>query len=127
MTDHNGAHGLTTDFGLTARAFDLPGIRDIGLPCYAAAVTPNSPAKNGPGTAGLPIVLAGVAVGPSDIVVGDEDGVVVVPHAEIAATIESLEAVRAAEATLLAKVQGGLTVPDNIKAMAASGRFIEVA
>jgi 4-hydroxy-4-methyl-2-oxoglutarate aldolase len=122
MLKNKGAVAFVTDGAVR----DLPGIRDVALPCYAAAVTPNSPAKNGPGTAGLPIVLAGVAVGPGDIVVGDEDGVVVVPHARIAATIEQLETVKDAEATLLAKVQGGLTVPDTIKAMASAGRFIEV-
>ncbi len=122
MLKNKGAVAFVTDGAVR----DLPGIRDVGLPCYAAGVTPNSPAKNGPGTAGQPIVLAGVAVGPGDIVVGDEDGVVVVPHALIPATIERLEAVKAAEAELLAKVQGGLTVPDTIEAMAAAGRFVEV-
>ena len=105
---------------------DLPGIRDVGLPCYAAGVTPNSPAKNGPGTAGLPVVVAGVTVGPGDIVVGDEDGVVVVPHARIAEVIERLEVVKAAEAEMLARVQGGQTVPELIKALVEAGRFREV-
>lgn len=119
MLKNKGAVGFVTDGAVR----DLPGIRDVGLPCYAAGVTPNSPAKNGPGTVGLPIVLAGIQVGPGDIVVGDEDGVVVVPHAQIPATIERLAAVKAAEADLLAKVQGGLTVPDGIRAMADSGKF----
>ncbi len=122
MLKNKGVVAFVTDGAVR----DLPGIRDVGMPCYAAAVTPNSPAKNGPGTAGLPIVLAGVAVGPGDIVVGDEDGVVVVPQALIPATIAQLEAVKEAEATLLAQVRGGLTVPDNIKAMAAAGRFVEL-
>lgn len=122
MLKNKGAVAFVTDGAVR----DLPGIRDVGLPCYAAGVTPNSPAKNGPGTAGLPIVIAGVAVGPGDIVVGDEDGVVVVPYARIAATLEQLQVVRDAEAVMLAKVQAGLTVPDTIKAMAAAGRFVEV-
>jgi 4-hydroxy-4-methyl-2-oxoglutarate aldolase len=122
MLKNKGCVGFVTDGAVR----DLPGIRDVGLPCYATAVTPNSPAKSGPGTVGLPVVVGGVTVGPGDIVVGDEDGVVVVPKALIEATIERLEAVRAAEAAMLAKVQGGLTLPDSIKAMAAAGRFLEV-
>ena len=60
---------------------DIPGLRAVGLPCFAAGVTPNSPVRSGPGTVGLPTVVGGVAVGPGDIVVGDQDGVVVVPFA----------------------------------------------
>ena len=122
MLQNKGCVGFVTDGAVR----DLQGIRDVGLPCYATAVTPNSPAKSGPGTVGLPVVVGGVTVGPGDIVVGDEDGVVVVPKALIARTIERLEAVKAAEATMLAKVQGGLTLPESIEAMAAAGRFLEL-
>lgn len=122
MLKNKGCVGFVTDGAVR----DLPGIRDVGLPCYATAVTPNSPAKSGPGTVGLPVVVGGVTVGPGDIVVGDEDGVVVVPKALIRVTIERLDAVKAAEAAMLAKVQGGLTLPESIEAMAASGRFLEV-
>ena len=122
MLKNKGCVGFVTDGAVR----DLPGIRDVGLPCYATAVTPNSPAKNGPGSVGLPVVVGGVTVGPGDIVVGDEDGVVVVPHALIGRTIDRLKAVQAAEAKLLAEVGAGLTVPPSIEAMAAAGRFVEV-
>src|SRR5262249_6605864 len=39
---------------------DIAGIRDVGLPCFAAGVSPNSPARNGPGTVGLPVVIGGI-------------------------------------------------------------------
>ena len=105
---------------------DVVGIRAVGLPCFAAGLTPNSPARNGPGTVGLSAVVGGVTVGPGDIVLGDEDGVVVVPHALIDATIERLAAVRAAEASLEAKVKGGLEVPDFIRTLFENGRFIDI-
>jgi 4-hydroxy-4-methyl-2-oxoglutarate aldolase len=105
---------------------DVVGIRAVGLPCYAAGVTPNSPARNGPGSVGLPVVVGGVAVGPGDIVIGDEDGVVVVSFARIDQTIERLAAVRAAEAALDARVKAGLGVPDFIRALIDGGRFREV-
>lgn len=87
---------------------DLPGIRAVGLPCFAVGVTPNSPARVGPGTVGFPVVVGGVAVSSGDIVVGDQDGVVVVPFDQIDAVITRLVAVRAAEAELDAKVRAGL-------------------
>ena len=55
---------------------DIPGIRGVGLPCFAVGVTPNSPAREGPGTVGFPVSLAGVVVATGDIVAGDQDGVV---------------------------------------------------
>jgi 4-hydroxy-4-methyl-2-oxoglutarate aldolase len=50
----------------------------------------------------------------------------VVPFKQIAATIERLEGVKAAEADFEAKVKGGLKVPTFIQAMVDSGKFLEV-
>lgn len=105
---------------------DLQGIRSVGLPCYAAGVTPNSPARNGPGTVGLPLVVGGVAVGGGDIVIGDEDGVVIVPMARIEQTLARLPIVRAAEADLDAKVKAGLEIPPFIQSLIDAGRFTDV-
>ena len=107
-------------------ARDVPGIRAVGLPCYAAGITPNSPARNGPGTVGLPVVVAGVAVNAGDIVIGDQDGVVIVPAHMIEQTIERLPAIRAAEADLDAKVKAGLDVPAFIEDLIDAGRFTDV-
>ena len=85
------------------------------MPCFAVGVTPNSPAREGPGTVGFPIVVAGVAVATGDIVVGDQDGVVVVPFDRIDEVIGGLEKVRAAEAELDAKVKAGLRLPPFLK------------
>ena len=78
MARNRGVAGLVTD-GLVR---DLVGILDVDIPVYCAGLTANSPARNGPGTVGLPIVLGGVRVDSGDIVVGDRDGVVIVPLAE---------------------------------------------
>jgi 4-hydroxy-4-methyl-2-oxoglutarate aldolase len=102
---------------------DIAGIRAVGLPCYAAAVTPNSPARHGPGTIGFGIVCGGVTIGSGDIVVGDEDGVVVVPFARIDETIARLAAVKTAEADLEAKVKGGLKMPHLLQALIDGGKF----
>ncbi len=98
---------------------DKDGLDQVGLPVFAAAVTPDSCAKSGPGTAGLPVVCGGVAVSPGDIVVGDRDGVVVIPQARIAEVLASLERVLAAEGAILAKVSDGLKDPPAIAALAA--------
>lgn len=101
---------------------DIPGIWEVGLPCFATGVTPNSPVKNGPGTVNLPIVLAGASVGPGDVVIGDADGVVVIPFEKIDVVIARLEKVRAAEAAMVARVAEGLGVPDWVQTLHADGR-----
>jgi len=90
---------------------DIPGLREVGLPCFALGVTPNSPAREGPGTVGFPLVLAGAAIATGDILVGDQDGVVVVPFERIDEVLVRLDAVRTAEAELEAKVKAGLRLP----------------
>lgn len=104
MARNSGAAGFVTDGCVR----DIPGIRQVGIPCFAAGVTPNSPAREGPGTVGFPVVIAGVSVATGDIVAGDQDGVVVVPFEQIDVCIERLVRVRAAEAELDAKVKAGL-------------------
>lgn len=111
MARNGGAIGFVTDGCVR----DIPGIRAVGLPCFAVGVTPNSPAREGPGTVGYPIVLGGMAVASGDVLVGDQDGVVVVPFETIDAVIARLDAVRAAEADLDAKVKAGLKLPPFLK------------
>ncbi|BBB89882.1 MAG TPA: PilZ domain-containing protein [Methylomusa anaerophila] len=59
-------------------------IRDIGalkktdMPIYAAGVTPAGPYKDAPGEINVPVDCGGVLVHPGDILVGDEDGIVVI-------------------------------------------------
>jgi regulator of RNase E activity RraA len=122
MAKNRGMVGLVTD-GLIR---DLAGIRGTGLPVYCAGVSTNSPARNGPGTVGLPVVVGSIRIESGDIVVGDRDGVVVVPLSQADAVIAGLQDVRAAEMALDAKVKGGLQVPDFIEHLFASGRIEEI-
>jgi 4-hydroxy-4-methyl-2-oxoglutarate aldolase len=122
MAKNRGLKGLVTD-GLVR---DIVGILGVGLPVYCAGVTPNSPVRNGPGTVGLPVVLGGVTIESGDIVIGDGDGVVIVPRARIASVLERLAGVRTAEAALEAKVKAGLEVPDFVQAILNSDRVTEI-
>jgi 4-hydroxy-4-methyl-2-oxoglutarate aldolase len=101
---NRGVVGFVTD-GLVRDVADLEA---LNLPVYAMGVTPNSPGRRGPGTVGLPIVCGGTAVAAGDVVVGDRDGVVVVPRARLAETLANLTQVKAAEAAMLERVRAGL-------------------
>jgi len=118
MARNKGASGFVTD-GLVR---DLPGLEAVALPIYCAGVTPNSPVRNGPGTVGLPIVVGGVSVDAGDILVGDRDGVVVVPRQLAHSVLERLPAIKTAEAGLEASVKGGLSMPDFIRSILESDR-----
>ncbi|MFQ3622983.1 MAG: hypothetical protein SNJ73_05490, partial [Acetobacteraceae bacterium] len=83
-------------------------------------------ARTGPGTAGLPVVVGGVAVESGDVVVGDRDGIVVVPRGRIGAVIAALERVRASEARMEAAVKDGLTLPPWAAALMSSDRVRDV-
>jgi len=118
MARNKGAVGFVTD-GLVR---DIPGLDAVGLPIYCAGVTANSPARNGPGTVGFPVVLGDVAVSSGDILVGDQDGVVVVPAREAEAVLLRLEGIKAAEQALDAQVRGGLQIPEFIRTILVSDR-----
>jgi len=118
IAKNRGAVGFVTD-GLLR---DVTDIQTLAFPAFAAGVSPNSPARNGPGTVGLPVVCGGLPVAAGDIVIGDPDGIVIVPRAEIAAVLTRLAVVRANEAKMLKAVQGGLKEPGFMTAILASDR-----
>jgi regulator of RNase E activity RraA len=55
-------------------------LKEIGFQAYVRAWSPNGPSKDKPGDINLPIQCGGVVVEPGDIIVGDDDGIVVVPR-----------------------------------------------
>ncbi|MFC7688005.1 RraA family protein [Ureibacillus sp. GCM10028918] len=83
-----GLEGIIID-GLVR---DKEMLSEIGLPIFAKGFIPNGPFKDGPGAINIPISCAGVTVCPGDLIVGDEDGVVVVPKEKIENTLEKAEA-----------------------------------
>lgn len=73
---HRGIKGFVID-GLVR---DMPGILALGdFPVFAKGVTPIGPLHRGPGEINYPISVGGVVVNAGDIVVGDENGVVIIP------------------------------------------------
>jgi regulator of RNase E activity RraA len=67
--------------------------------------------KNGPGDIGLPVTIGGGIVDAGDILVGDQDGVVVVSRNKAGAVAENLEAVLAKEEQMDANVKAGHKKP----------------
>ncbi len=70
-----GVAGVVIDGGVR----DVAEIRELGFPVYARAHVPSGPHKGFGGIIDGPISCAGCPVKPGDIVIGDDDGVAVVP------------------------------------------------
>ncbi|MDD4265211.1 MAG: RraA family protein [Aminobacterium colombiense] len=58
---------------------DVEALYSLGVPVYATGSTPGGPYKDGPGEVNVGISCGGIFVCPGDIIVGDADGVIVVP------------------------------------------------
>ncbi len=86
---------------------DTAGIEKTALPTFARGASPNSGHQNGPGEVNCTVSIGGVSVAPGDIVVGDRDGVVVVPAAQADEVVRSLREVIKNEARLQRQLAKG--------------------
>ncbi len=85
---HRGIAGFVVD-GLIR---DLPRIQALGdFPVFARGSTPIGPLHRGPGEINMPISAGGIVVQPGDLVMGDMNGVVVVPRADAEDILARLE------------------------------------
>jgi len=88
---------------------DVRFIVDEGFPVFARFVTPEDSTWRWQVTATqIPITIGEVRIEPGDWVVGDEDGVVVVPQAVAAAVLVEAEAKAQTESTIRAAVREGM-------------------
>lgn len=67
---------------------DLIGVRSLNFPVFSKGTTVAASFKNGAGEINIPISCGGVSITPGDIIVGDADGVVVIPQADAEKVLE---------------------------------------
>jgi len=67
---------------------DVEALRDLDFPVWATAISPEHPEKRGPGCVNVPVVVDGVLVEPGDVIVADDDGVLVIPQAQLKRAID---------------------------------------
>ena len=103
IAKQKGVAAIVTD-GLLR---DAAGILKVGIPAFCRGLSPNSGFQNGPGEVNLPVSLGGQRVEPGDIVIGDRDGVIVVPRLRAEEVADSLDRVRKLEREAEEKVAAG--------------------
>jgi len=86
---------------------DAEGIAALGFPAFSRALTPGGCDKDGPGEINVPISCGGTVVMPGDIVVGDRDGLVVVPRAHAEEVLVLVGALAQRETKRVAEIKAG--------------------
>lgn len=92
------------------------------FPIFSVGTNPNGPTKGLAGRIGSPISVAGTTVNPGDLVVGDADGVVILPRELAASIIAGAQAKVDAETKRMAEIANGqLDSPWLVDALVAAG------
>lgn len=86
---------------------DSAAIRGQGFPVFAAGVTHRGPYKDGPGEINVPVAIDGMVIEPGDLILGDDDGLVCVPFAEVEAIRQATVKKAEAEAQQMANIVAG--------------------
>jgi len=95
--------GLIVD----AAVRDTDTLSDGDFPVFAAGRNPCGPTKGLAGTIGVAVSVGGVSVQPGDLVVGDADGVVVIPRANVDTVLAEAEKKLASEKVRLEEISRG--------------------
>jgi 4-hydroxy-4-methyl-2-oxoglutarate aldolase len=98
-----GIRGLVMDGGVR----DTRAMRDRPFPVFCGAISIAGTTKTGSGITNAPVMIAEVLVRPGDFVVGDDDGVVIVPPEIADQVLEAVEVRVQKEARIVQRIREG--------------------
>ncbi len=115
-----GIEGIVVD-GLVR---DIDGLRRLGWPVFALGAVPAAAVREGHGEINGPISCGGVAVHPGDLILGDDDGVVVVARQNIEAVLQAVKKKAGEEEQRIRDIDDGKIIPEWLeKKMAELGHM----
>lgn len=86
---------------------DIEELSQMEMPLYATGSTPGGPYKEGPGEVNVPISIGNIAVMPGDIILGDRDGVIVIPRKDAPEILEAAKKYAALDAGKVEAAKNG--------------------
>ena len=86
---------------------DVDGLMALEFPAFSRTVSPGASDKDGPGEINVPISCGNTVVMPGDIILGDDDGLAVVPREDAAEVLELVLALEEREKERIAAINAG--------------------
>ena len=98
-----GIAGLVIDSGVR----DLADLKQMNIPVFSRCISAQGTVKETLGDVNVPVVCGGQVINPSDLIIGDDDGVVVVRRHELDSVAQKSEARENKEAGIREKYREG--------------------
>jgi regulator of RNase E activity RraA len=98
-----GLAGLIVDGAVR----DVAALADLRLPVFSRSVCAGGCDKDGPGEINVPIACGNTVVMPGDIVVGDADGVSIVPREEAEEVLKLVQGLKEREIKRIVEIRSG--------------------
>jgi regulator of RNase E activity RraA len=104
---------------------DVEGITRLGMPAFSRSVSPGACDKDGPGEVNVPISCGGTVVSPGDIVVGDGDGVAIVPGGHAEEVLDLVAQLLERERKRVEEIDRGVLIRQDVDQLLRERRVIE--